>query len=84
MASQFYGLNISYTGLLASNAALNTTANNIANTDTQGYSRQVVNQVAGNALRTYTTFGCSGSTSLFSASNILSTRSIEASPLGML
>lgn len=61
MASQFYGLNISYTGLLASNAALNTTANNIANTDTQGYSRQVVNQVAGNALRTYTTFGCSGS-----------------------
>lgn len=61
MASQFYGLNISYTGLLASNASLNTTANNIANADTQGYSRQVVNQVAGNALRTYTTFGCSGS-----------------------
>lgn len=61
MASQFYGLNISYTGLLASNAALNTTANNIANTDTQGYSRQIVNQTAANALRTYTTFGCSGS-----------------------
>lgn len=60
MASQFYGLNISYTGLLASNAALNTTANNIANYDTQGYSRQVVNQTAANALRTYTTFGCAG------------------------
>ena len=61
MASQFYGLNIAYTGLLASNAALNTTANNIANTETKGYSKQVVNQVAGNPLRTYTTFGCSGS-----------------------
>lgn len=61
MASQFYGLNISYTGLLASNAALNTTANNIANAETPGYSRQQINQTAANALRTYTTFGCSGS-----------------------
>lgn len=61
MASQFYGLNIAYTGLLASNAALNTTANNIANTETKGYSRQEINQTAGNAIRTYTTFGCSGS-----------------------
>lgn len=61
MASQFYGLNIAYTGLLASNAALNTTANNIANIETKGYSKQVVNQTAADALRTYTTFGCSGS-----------------------
>lgn len=61
MASQFYGLNIAYTGLLASNAALNTTSNNISNIETKGYSKQVVNQTAANALRTYTTFGCSGS-----------------------
>lgn len=61
MASQFYGLNIAYTGLLASNAALNTTSNNISNIETKGYSKQVVTQTAANALRTYTTFGCSGS-----------------------
>lgn len=61
MASQFYGLNISYTGLLAANAALNTTANNISNVETDGYSRQTVVQSAAEALRTYTTFGCSGS-----------------------
>ncbi|MBQ8247805.1 MAG: flagellar hook-associated protein FlgK [Lachnospiraceae bacterium] len=61
MASQFYGLNIAYTGLLASNAALNTTSNNISNIETKGYSKQVVNQTAADALRTYTTFGCSGS-----------------------
>ena len=29
MPSQFFGLTIAYTGLLASNAALNTTSNNI-------------------------------------------------------
>ena len=40
MPSQFFGLNIAYTGLLASNAAMNTTSNNIANVQTEGYSRQ--------------------------------------------
>ncbi|MBO4347939.1 MAG: flagellar hook-associated protein FlgK, partial [Lachnospiraceae bacterium] len=60
MASQFYGLNIAYTGLLASNAALNTSANNIANVETEGYSRQQVTQTAAEALRSYTTFGCMG------------------------
>jgi len=39
MPSQFFGLNIAYTGLLASNAAMNTTSNNIANVQTEGYSR---------------------------------------------
>ena len=34
MPSTFLGLNTSYTGLVASNAALNTTANNIANIET--------------------------------------------------
>ncbi len=60
MASQFFGLNIAYTGLLASNAALNTTANNIANVQTEGYSRQQVNQQAANALRMFETYGCAG------------------------
>lgn len=46
MPSQFFGLSISYSGLLASNAALNTTANNIANVQTKGYSRQQVSQQA--------------------------------------
>lgn len=60
MASTFFGLNIAYTGLTAANAALNTTGNNISNTNTEGYSRQKVNQQAANPLRTYTTYGCSG------------------------
>lgn len=60
MPSQFFGLNISYTGLLASNAGLNTTANNIANVQTKGYSRQTVSQSASDALRTFTTYGCAG------------------------
>ena len=46
MPSQFFGLNIAYTGLLASNAALNTTANNIANVQTEGYSRSTDAQAA--------------------------------------
>lgn len=61
MASTFFGLNIAYTGLTAANAALNTTGNNIANVETEGYSRQTVTQKASDALRTYTTYGCAGS-----------------------
>lgn len=60
MPSQFFGLNIAYTGLLASNAALNTTSNNIANVQTEGYSRQQVKQQASNALRVFQTYGCAG------------------------
>lgn len=60
MPSQFFGLTIAGSGLRAANAALNTTANNIANAQTTGYSRQVVTQQAYNALRTFTTYGCAG------------------------
>lgn len=60
MPSQFFGLNIAYTGLLASNAAMNTTYNNIANVQTEGYSRQQVTQQASNALRVFQTYGCAG------------------------
>ncbi len=60
MPSQFFGLNIAYTGLLASNASLNTTSNNIANVQTLGYSRQQVTQEAANAIRVFQTYGCAG------------------------
>lgn len=60
MSSQFFGLNIAYKGLLASNAALNTTANNIANVQTDGYSRQRVVQQASQAIRVFATYGCAG------------------------
>ncbi len=60
MPSQFFGLYIAGSGLRASNAALNTTANNIANSQTPGYSRQQVTQEANDALRTFTTYGCAG------------------------
>ena len=60
MPSQFFGLNIAGSGLRAANAALNTTANNIANVQTTGYSRQVVTQQASDALRVFTTYGCAG------------------------
>lgn len=60
MPSQFFGLNIAYTGLLASNAALNTTSNNIANVQTEGFSRQQVTQQAANAIRVFQTYGCAG------------------------
>jgi flagellar hook-associated protein 1 FlgK len=60
MPSTFFGLNTAYTGLIAANAALNTTANNISNVETDGYSRQTVTQKASDAIRTYTTYGCAG------------------------
>ncbi len=60
MPSQFFGLNIAYTGLLANNAALNTTSNNIANVQTEGYSRQQVKQQAASALQIFQTYGCAG------------------------
>ena len=60
MPSQFFGLNIAYSGLLASNAALNTTSNNISNVETKGYSRQYAEQKAADALRVFATYGCAG------------------------
>ena len=60
MPSTFFGLNTAYLGLSAANASLNTTANNISNVDTEGYSRQHTVQQASEALRTFTTYGCAG------------------------
>ncbi len=50
MPSTFFGLNIASSGLSAYQVALNTTANNIANVQTTGYSRQQSNRVASDAL----------------------------------
>jgi flagellar hook-associated protein 1 FlgK len=60
MASTFFGLTIASSGLSAYQVALNTTANNISNVQTEGYSKQVTNRVAGDALRTYTRYGTMG------------------------
>ncbi len=61
MPSQFFGLNIAGSGLRAAMAAYNTTANNVANAETDGYSRQEVTQEASNPLRMYTRYGAAGS-----------------------
>ncbi|MCR5650168.1 MAG: flagellar hook-associated protein FlgK [Lachnospiraceae bacterium] len=61
MPSTFFGLTIGYSGLTAAQVAQNTTANNIANTDTEGYTRQKLRAEAAEALRTYTRYGMAGS-----------------------
>lgn len=60
MASTFFGLNIGQSGLYAYKAALDTTAHNITNSETDGYSRQVMGQKAGKALRVNSTYGMAG------------------------
>ncbi|MFV0341932.1 MAG: flagellar hook-associated protein FlgK [Anaerocolumna sp.] len=61
MPSTFFGLNIGTSGLYTYQAALNTTSHNIANTETKGYSRQIMNQQAGVALRMNSSYGMAGS-----------------------
>lgn len=60
MGSTFFGLHIGQTGLYAYQAALDTTAHNISNSETEGYSRQVMGQKAGKALRMNSTYGMAG------------------------
>ncbi|NMA73296.1 MAG: flagellar hook-associated protein FlgK [Bacteroidales bacterium] len=60
MGSTFFGLNIGQTGLYAYQAALDTTAHNITNTETDGYSRQLLGIKAGKALRVNSTYGMAG------------------------
>lgn len=57
MASTFFGLSIATSGLRAYQASANTVANNISNVDTNGYTKQVTNMKANNALRSYTEYG---------------------------
>lgn len=60
MPSTFFGLNIGYTGLISASASLNTTGHNIANVETEGYSRQQTVQQAAKAIRTNQTYGMAG------------------------
>lgn len=60
MASTFFGLNIGQTGLYAYQSALDTTAHNITNAETDGYTRQVMGQKAGKAMRMNSTYGMAG------------------------
>ena len=60
MSSTFFGLTIAYSGLNTAQAQINTTANNISNVNTEGYSKQVVNTVASSALRVYQSYGTTG------------------------
>ncbi len=60
MPSTFFGLTIASSGLSAYQAALNTTANNISNVQTEGYTRQVTNREASGAIRVYQRYGTAG------------------------
>jgi len=60
MPSQFFGLNIGASALFAYQASINTTANNIANVKTEGYSRQETELQSGPALRVYAKYGSAG------------------------
>lgn len=60
MSSTFFGLTIAASGLNTAQAQINTTANNISNVNTTGYSKQVVNTVASSALRCYQSWGTTG------------------------
>jgi len=50
MPNTFFGLNIGKAGLYTASNAMNTTAHNIANTETKGYCRQISVQKASKAL----------------------------------
>lgn len=61
MANTFFGLNIGTSGLYAAKSGLNTTAHNVANIETEGYSRQVIKQSAATPVSTNNRFGMLGS-----------------------
>ena len=46
MPNTFFGLTIGTTGLYGANMGINTTAHNISNAETEGYTRQILNQKA--------------------------------------
>ena len=61
MPSTFFGLTISSSALTSFQAATNTVANNIANVNTKGYTRQQAIRVAADALRVNQKYGMAGS-----------------------
>lgn len=60
MPSTFFGLTIASSGLTAYQASLNTTANNVSNVQTKGYTRQNANLEASEALRVNARYGSQG------------------------
>ncbi len=60
MPSTFFGLNIADSGIRTYQAAINTTANNISNVQTEGYSRQSTVREATAPLRVYAKYGSAG------------------------
>jgi flagellar hook-associated protein 1 FlgK len=60
MASTFFGLTISYSGLQAASTSLTVVSHNIANINSDSYSRQTASTSAANAIRTYSTYGSLG------------------------
>lgn len=60
MPSTFLGLNTGLSGLSYFQTALNTTAHNISNADTTGYSKQTVQASASEALRLKKSYGMMG------------------------
>lgn len=60
MPSTFLGLNTGLSGLNYYQATLNTTAHNISNADTKGYSRQNVLSKAAGAIRVHSAYGMMG------------------------
>ncbi|WP_350355723.1 flagellar basal body protein, partial [Parabacteroides goldsteinii] len=61
MPSTFFGLNIAASAMNAFQVATNTTANNISNIQTKGYSKQVATRQASEALPVYQKYGTAGS-----------------------
>lgn len=60
MPSSFFGLNIASSALSAFQAAVNTTANNVSNVQTEGYTRQVANRTQSLSLRVNQKYGTTG------------------------
>lgn len=60
MASTFLGLNTAGSGLTYFQSSLNTTAHNISNSNTEGYSRQQVLAQASTAIRVHQSYGMQG------------------------
>ena len=60
MPNTFFGLTIGTTGLYGANLGINTTAHNITNAETEGYTRQVLNTRADTALKANGTYGMIG------------------------
>ena len=57
MRSTFAGLNTMYRGIVANQLSLHTVGHNLSNADTEGFSRQKLNQAATMAQEIYTVYG---------------------------